>query len=43
VPLWTDDFTSLYQILYERPAGPTASTPGLAFPGAPAPAPAPSK
>ena len=34
VPLWTDDFTSLYQILYQRPVGPTMASPVAPLPGA---------
>ncbi len=33
VPLWTDDFTSLYQILYQRPVGPTEASPVAPLPG----------
>ena len=33
VPLWTDDFTSLYQILYQRPVGPAVVSPVMPLPG----------
>jgi hypothetical protein len=34
VPLWTDDFTSLYQILQQRPAEPALVSPVVPRPGA---------